>query len=130
MKIFCEILSKQPSFTAGKGIKVEDIRKAEKELDLRFAVEYFDYLLCFGIASCYGYEFTGICESKRLNVVDVTLEEKEYNKNVPDDFYVIEQVHIDGIVIWQSKKGEIFQTFPNCKPVKIFDSLADYITQM
>lgn len=127
--IIKEINKKNNVFKIGK-ISKDKIVSAENMLGLNFANEYKKYLCEFGVASYEEHELTGICDSKRLNVVDVTLEEKQYNNNVPDDFYVIEQAHIDGIVIWQSEKGEIFQTYPNGKPIKIFDSLAEYITQM
>ncbi len=40
--------------------------------------------------------------------------------------YVIEQTHIDDIVIWQSEAGEIYQTVGGLKPEKIADGIIDY----
>ena len=109
------------------GASAEQISNAEKALALRFADDFHEYLLAFGIASSDGHEFTGICNSKRLNVVDVTLAEKKIIPDVPQDWYVLEEANIDGIVIWQSSIGEVFQTQPGRKPMKIADSLCDYL---
>ncbi len=40
----------------------------------------------------------------------VILKNREKNRNVKGHFYVIEETHIDGIVIWQSKSGKVFKT--------------------
>lgn len=71
---------------------------------------------------------TGICNSPRLNVVDVTICERENNPDVPKYWYVLEQANIDGIVIWQNQKGEVYQTQP-CREIKmIANSIVEYIT--
>lgn len=116
-----------PAFHALSGVSAKQISNAEKALALRFADDFREYLLAFGIASSDGHEFTGICNSKRLNVVDVTLAEKKIIPDVPQDWYVLEEANIDGIVIWQSSIGEIFQTQPGRKPMKIADSFCDYL---
>ena len=74
-----------------------------------------------------GVELTGIAKSKARDVVAVTLEERRINKEVPDDFYVIENLGIEGIIVWQNEKGEIYETSPNNQVKKIYDSLSDYI---
>lgn len=122
------ILKKQPLFASYMAGTVDDITKAEEKLNLSFSAEYKRYLLKYGFATYEGHEITGICKAKRLNVVDVTIIEREYTENIPANWYVIEQLNIDGIVIWQSETGEIFQTSPNTEPIKICDSLAEYIS--
>ena len=62
-------------------------------------------------------------------MVQVTLEERANLPDVPADWYVVEQANIDGIVIWQAVSGEIYQTQPGAQPVKIADSLTEYIDQ-
>ena len=106
---------------------VEQITAAETELGLGFAPEYREYLLAFGCASVYGHELTGICSVGRLDVVAVTQEERGYCPDIPTDMYVVEQTHYDDIVIWQASSGEIYQTRCDSQPVKIFDSLYDYL---
>lgn len=41
--------------------------------------------------------------------------------------YVIENTGIDGILMLQNEKGEIFEVSPNSEPVKKFNSLAEYL---
>ena len=76
--------------------------------------------------ACNGHELTGLGASSRLNVVDVTLEERQRNLNISPDWYVIEQTNIDGMVIWQSETGEIYQAV-NEAGKKICGSLMEYI---
>lgn len=105
----------------------EQIKRAEYELGLTFTKEYFEYLSEFGCASFYGHEFTGISNSVRLNVVQVTNKLKSLNKNIPCDWYVIEEINVDGIAVWQNSKGTIYSTSPNRLYQKIADSFFDYI---
>ena len=121
------ILRGLPHFVALHSATAEEIKNAESKLDLRFSDEYCTYLKKFGVASAGGHELTGICNSPRLNVIDVTKNERANNPDVPKDWYVIEQANIDDIVIWQSATGEIYQTAPNSESMKICDSIAEYI---
>lgn len=120
-------IKEKPGFRMIAGVENEKINKAEKELDVKFASEYRAYLSEFGVASFNGHELTGICNSKRLNVVDVTKEEKEIFPVGTEKLYVIERLNLDGIVIWQSSSGEIYQSIPNHKITKIAASLKEYI---
>ena len=80
----------------------------------------------FGVASFAGHELTGACKSKRLSVVDVTIEERG-NITVPANWYVLEQANIDSIVVWQDSNGTVYQTAPNTIAKKLCGSLAEYI---
>ena len=108
------------------GASAERIADAETELSLNFSPEYRDYLSSFGRVVFEGHELTGISKSKRLSVVNATLTCKE-NNTVPDDFYVVEEAGIDGIVIWQNSSGEVFATKPGSEIAKLNDSLLEYI---
>lgn len=121
-----KLMQKQPDFYAMKGASEEEIKMAEQVLELRFATEYRKYLAAFGVASFAGHELTGVCKSKRLSVVAVTIEERN-NVAVPADWYVLEQANIDGIVIWQASNGTVYQTVPNTKAKKLCGSIAEYI---
>ena len=81
-------------------------------MSLSFSKDYKLYLSRCGFATYEGHELTGICKAKRLNVVDVTINERTISPNIPENWYVIEQLNIDGIVIWQSGTGDIYQTSP------------------
>lgn len=122
------VLRNLPYFVALKGTDDTSIKNAEATLGLHFSDEYITYLKEFGVVSAGGHEFTGICASPRLNVVDVTLSERANNPDVPNDWYVIEQANIDGIVIWQNQKGEVYQIQSCCDSIKITNSIVEYIT--
>lgn len=124
---FISMLKEQDGFIGGNGSPPYEIENAEKILHLRFASDYRTYLLSYGIVAFGGHELTGICKSKRVNVVDVTEDERKSNPAIPSNWYVIEQANIDGIVIWQNDAGEVFQTMPNRKPQKIANSFSEYI---
>lgn len=126
---FVEKLAKMPSFRKRKAASKEQIQNAEDSLALKFSKEYKEYLSEYGVASIYGHEFTGICNSERLDVVVVTQEEQKKNQRIPNDLYVVEQANIDGIVIWQSRAGDVYQSQSNMNPVKICNSLYEYIEQ-
>jgi hypothetical protein len=104
-----------------------DIAAAEERLGLRFADEYKEYLGVFGAILADGVELTGIAKSESRHVVAVTMQERKLNPDVPNDLYVVENVGIDGIIIWQNEKGRIFRTVPHTAPAEIAASLADYL---
>lgn len=127
MKTISDAIKSKPNLYFGKKANETDINVAEKELDLFFSNDYKEYLLQYGLISYDNHELTGLCSSQRLNVVYATKEERKNNPHIPIDYYVIEQTNIDGIVIWQSSNGEVFQTYPNSNPEKIANSLSEYI---
>ena len=120
-------IKEKPGLRMTAGVSNEKIKEAEIELNANFSNDYRSYLLEFGVASFNGHELTGICNFPRLNVVNVTKEEREYFPNGTDNLYVVERANIDGIVIWQSSSGEIYQSIPNHKLTKIAASLKEYI---
>ena len=105
----------------------KDINDAEQVLGLKFADDYRTYTKKFGAISAEGLELTGVVAAPRLNVVEVTISEKSLNQNIPDDMYVIENTGIDGILILQNARGEIFSISPSSKPIKKFASLTEYL---
>lgn len=126
---FAKDLKEYDDFFAAEGADKQLVAEAESALSLKFTKEYAEYLEECGAASADGHEFTGLINSKRLNVVDVTKAAKKKNGSIPQDFYVVEELQIDGIVIWQSESGEVYMTASDGLPEKINDSLAEYIEQ-
>lgn len=126
MSSFVDKLRAFPRMRCSGGVEQLMILQAEDALGLRFAEDYRKYLLELGSATAGGREFTGICKTKRLNVVDVTKEERMY-ASVPESWYVVEQANIDGVVIWQDASGTIYQTSPGAKKYRLCESLAAYI---
>lgn len=127
MADFISTFSSLPDFHALAGASEEQISQAERALSLRFADDYRQYVRAFGAVSAAGHELTGICASKRLNVVEVTLSARAVQPAVPQDWYVLEEANIDGIVVWQSGTGEVFQTQPDAEPVKLAASIREYL---
>lgn len=109
------------------GVSEEEVDAYEKEHGITFSSEYKEYLMSFGVASCDCHELTGISKSKRLDVFANTAKWREKNNQIPIDYYVVEDLNIDDAVIWQDKKGEIYQTVGNSIPMKIAESFADYL---
>lgn len=127
MKSLIDMLKEKDCFCSLKGVTEDEIRVAEQTLGLSFAKEYRAYLQTFGLASFHGHELTGIIKSPRLSVVAQTVAERNNNPHIPDDMYVIEIANIDGIVIWQGRTGEVFETVYDGIPTLIYRSFSDYI---
>ena len=130
MSKLTEKMMKMESFKSRVPATKEQIANAEKSLGLSFAKEYKEYLAELGCASIYGHEFTGICKAARLDVVSVTTEQKNCIDGIPDDWYVIEETNIDGVVIWQNSCGKIYASAPKKLDEEIASSLADYLEQV
>ena len=126
-KLVEEIKSK-PNFYAEKGVSVIQIEQAEKLLGLKFSLDFKDCLREFGAVSVGGHELTGFSADKNLDVVETTRKNWQKN-NVGKNLYVIEEAHIDGVVIWQDAEGVVYETTPNSKAKKIAESLLEYITK-
>lgn len=126
MSTIVEALKGKSDFFCEKGASEEEIRNAEASLGLYFADDYKLYLQHYGSVSCGGHELTGISADKSLDVVLVTKQNLSKNPAITIPLYVVEETHIDGIVIWQASTGEIFQSEYKSAPIKVFDSLVEY----
>ena len=104
----------------------EQIDIAQKQLGLHFSEEFRQYIQRYGAISAKGVELTGITASPRLSVVEVTKSERELNK-IPNDLYVIENIAIEGILLFQSSSGEIYELSQNAKIQKKYNSICDYL---
>ena len=129
MESLVDYIKRSDDALYGGSIKKSLVKEIEKQLDLTFSDEYKTYLYEFGITAISGHELTGISDSNNTNVKDVTEEEWQYNNLVSHSLYVVEKTGIDGIVIWQNQKGEIYQTFQGTSPVKIYNSLYEFIVK-
>lgn len=127
-----EILEKINEYgvlTYGQPVKLEEIIRAERELGLTFADEYCQYVAEYGAIRICGLALTGVTGLSVNDVVEITKEERKYNKNIPSNMYVVEEFGVDSIVILQDEKGYIYICSPNHRISKIFDSLAAYVEQ-
>ncbi len=127
MQTFSEWMQGREGFAARGFATNEQIAEAERKLAVTFADEYREYLSSFGAAMIVDHELTGICTLPRLNVVDVTREERINNPNMAANLYVIEQLHIDDVVIWQSETGAIYASIPGAQIEFIASSLKAYL---
>lgn len=109
------------------GVDELTIKESEDKLNLRFSEEYKKYLAEFGVATFASTELTGIVASKRLNVVDVTNEEKSTDPNFPENMYVIEMTGFEGLDILQDENGIIYEFIPYRGTKQIAGSLAEYL---
>ena len=127
MSQFVEKLKTAPNFVCMKPVESDEIDKAEESLGVHFANEYRELISACGAASIDGHEITGICSSKRLNVVQVTTRARIENPAIPCNMYVIEEMHIDGILIWQNESGNIYISKPGADVEKGASSLLEYL---
>ena len=127
MSKIIDVINDLPELLSTGAADNESIENAEKELGLKFASEYKEYLGAFGSVLADDVEITGIAKSKNRNVVIVTKREWELNPQVEHDMYVVENLAIDGIIIWQDESGSVYESTPNKKVEKVADSLSDYI---
>lgn len=129
MSRIIETIKKLPELLTLKPVDIEEIENIEIELALRLAEEYKEYLQTFGAVMADNVELTGATKSQNRNVVSVTQREWKANPLIPHTMYVVENVGIDGIIIWQDTSGNIYQSMPNCQAEKIAGSLADYLEE-
>ncbi len=128
MSKITEAFENKRNFYSEKGASTEEIVDAEKKLGVKFADDYKEYLKLYGSVSCAGHELTGISGDASLDVVNATLKHYKKNPNVKEPFYVVEDTHMDGIVIWQTESGEVFQSEYKEAPLKVYGSLVEYIS--
>lgn len=105
------------------------IAAAEQALGVTFARDYREYVSWYGAICARGVELTGVTDSKRLNVADVTRQERELNPRLPRNMYVVENLGIDGILILQDSTGRIFSVASNQEPKFVAKSLSEYLRE-
>jgi hypothetical protein len=126
MKDISATISNLKGLVTLKPVSKDMISDSEKQLGLSFAEDYKIYLEKYGVISAQHIEITGITDSPRLNVVHVTLAEREINQ-IPPNMYVVEDTGIEGILILQNEKGEVFELQNNDQIKKIYNNLSDYL---
>lgn len=127
-KSIIDVINSLPNCIKLKPASLSQIINAEKQLKLKFSDEYREYLKNFGAIISDGIELSGIANEEYRNVVALTKKEWELNSKVPHNMYVIEDTRINGIIIWQDFNGYIYKSTPNSSPMKIHDSLTEYIS--
>ena len=129
MSKIIDVIDNLEDLLALKPATDEEIENVEIELALQLSDEYKEYLRKYGAILAMDIELTGIAKAKHRDVVQVTKKEWTANSKVSHKLYVVEDVAIDGIVIWQDSEGKIYESTPGSEPKEIYDSLAEYIVK-
>lgn len=116
-----------PNLCHLNGCKTNQIKTAQKELELDFPDEFIDYVKEYGVISFYGTEWTGLNVEGYLNVVDATKNEIKLNKGFPQGFFVLENQAIDGILILVDSKGAVYSYQNGNQPALICKSMSEYL---
>lgn len=127
MKDIIAVLSLKAGLRYLGGVDELTIQESESKLNLKFSDEYKKYLSEFGLASFSSTELTGIVTSKRLNVVDVTIDERSIDPDFPPNMYVVEMTDMEGLDILQDEKGTIYEFVPFQGIKQVSSSLAEYL---
>lgn len=106
---------------------LDQITSAEQVLKLTFAADYKACILAFGAFSFSAHEITGICDSERLNVVNVTNQYRNRYPSLPHDLYVLEDLSIDNAIAVQKKDGTVYSYGPDERLVRMASSLQKYL---
>lgn len=131
MENIVDTLNKLPMPKHAYGhVEVSQINTAETKLNLRFANDYREFVQYLGALVYKNNELCGIVPYPSLDVVNRTIHARETDAAFPQSMYVISEIHIDGILILQNQKGEIFQYLPLQYTKKIFNSLSDFILSL
>ena len=123
-----DVFASQSNFLSWKGASEEEISSAECELNLSFSEDYREYLSVFGIAAFDGHEITGLTNSRRLNVVSVTLEARQRYPELSEEFYVMEETGVEEYIVLQKTDGAVYGCAPNYRLEKKYNSLCEYFT--
>ena len=127
MSKIIDVISGLKNLLPLKPATTEMIENIEIELALPLADEYKEYLLKYGAIMADDVELTGVAKSKNRDVVQVTKREWASNSKIKHNLYVVENVGIEGIIIWQDGSGKIFESNPNNEAKQIANSLAEYL---
>ena len=127
MSQIIDIINNLDNLLPLKPASLDDVENVEIELALPLAEEYKEYLLKFGAIMADDVELTGIAKSKNRDIVQVTKREWEANSKINHKLYVVENLGIDGIIIWQDSSGKIYESRQNHGATQIADSLAEYL---
>ena len=129
MTSFAQGLNQKKAFHSLKGVSIDTIHEAEEKLGLKFSKEFTEYAMTYGAASFFGHELTGFCSSARLNVVNITLDERQHNPGISQQLYVVEKTNFDGIIVWQDASGTVYETAPGAEAKKVSSSLEEYYSE-
>ena len=109
---------------------LEDIKAAEQALGLKFAGEYIELLTNFGTLTTDYLDISSTLKDPFYDVTHLTKDVRNRHKGLPNDLYVVYDVHIDGIVILQNASGKVFSIDETGSLMEAYDSLAAFISKI
>lgn len=127
MSKLIEAMKEKKNYHGLNGVSNQEIDLAQVKLGVSFSDDYKDYTASVGIASFDGHELTGVCSSPRLDVVKATEKCRKLIPGIKPTWYVLEELNIDQITIWQDTDGAIYRVSPHAEPVKIAQGIGEYI---
>ena len=130
MKTTIEQIQQKYKLFHAAGCSVDQVVEAEKALNLKLSDEYRRYVLDYGAISFDSYEFTGLNVDGYLNVVEVTLQERNLRSDFPQNGFVVQQLGIEGIIIVQDETGAVFEMNEAGGQHQIANSFAEYIESL
>ena len=120
-------LREQSDMLCLEGADPKNIEAAESRLSVKFAEEYREYTREFGAINIDGRQITGVNPAPDLDVVSITEFAREGTPEADSSWYVICDTHIDALLYWQDHDGKVYRTFPGESPVKVADSLVEFL---
>ena len=127
MDILEALSANRGSLFAGRGAETQKICEAERNIRTVFAQDYRQVLRKYGIIAYDGHELTGITDNPNLSVVHSTLRQRQLDPRIPSSWYVIEETGMDGIIVWQSPGGTIYESIPGAEPEQIASNLGAFL---
>lgn len=112
-----------------EGVSAEEITAAEQQLGMEFPKTYREILAEFGNLEIGSDEIFGLGVEGYLNVVETTLEERELAKGELDQYIVIQNLGIDGILIVVDENDNVFE-YKSGEFKNLLSSTAEYILSL
>ena len=126
MSNIVKLINQSEAMTIKKKINSEVIKQAEKELNFKFDDEYKMFLKNFGILSLGTNEIFGLGVEGYMNVIEATLEEREFYGESLEKYIVIQNCGIGNILITLDESGVVYE-HRNDENKKIYDSFSEFL---
>lgn len=125
---FKKLIDELPEMCFIGSVQEAKIQDAEKELGVIFADDFVEYTKHYGAVSSEGMEWLGVINSKRLSVVDRTNSYRNLYPSFPKNMYIVEELGIDGAVVLQDSKANLYYYSPYCNDlIYVFDDLCTFL---
>lgn len=96
-------------FSTG-GVSVSEVEKAEKELAVSFPEEYKELLVEYGAISVGTHEIAALGVEGYLNVVNLTIEERQLAPNNDlEEYIIIQNIGSEGMLIVLDSEGTVYE---------------------